>query len=159
MVRKSSVPIAICLMFVPALAAGEPFSLAFSGGVSNFNKAERKVELGVEGRLPTDLWGLAVAAGLYGNDERSAWIFGGVRRDFHIARSWILTPAFAVALYSAGDGKDLGGPVEFRSALDIAYEWPDRRRLALCIYHLSNAGIYDRNPGMNSVILTYSLPL
>lgn len=146
-------------MLVSAVAAGEPFSLAFSGGVSNFNKAERKAELGVEVRLPTDLWGLAMAAGLYGNDESSAWVFGGVRRDFRMARSWILTPAFAVALYSAGDGKDLGGPVEFRSAFEFAYEWPSRRRLALCIYHLSNAGLYDRNPGMNSVVLTYSLPL
>ena len=42
-------------------AAVEPFSLAFSGGVSNFNKPEKRVEAGFEVRLPTQLWGLAVA--------------------------------------------------------------------------------------------------
>ncbi len=48
---------------------------------------------------------------------------------------------------------------EFRSALELGYEWANRKRLALAIYHLSNAGLYDRNPGSNSLILTYSFPL
>ncbi len=155
---RSFVLVALLLSAAPA-AAEEPFSLAFSGGVSNFNKSEDKLEIGFEARLPTGLWGMAVATGLYANDDRSVWVFGGLRRDFHLTRSWILTPAFAVSLYGQGDGKDLGGPVEFRSALEIGYEWPSHRRLAFAISHLSNAGIYDHNPGMNSLILTYSLPL
>lgn len=150
----------VLLLAAAPIAAVEPLSLAFSGGVSNFNKSETRFELGSEVRFPTDLWGLAVATGLYVNHDRSAWVFAGLRRDFSLFdSSWIVTPAFAVSLYSQGDGKDLGGPIEFRSALEIGYEWPSRRRLAFAIYHLSNAGIYDRNPGMNSLILTYSFPL
>lgn len=156
---RSTLLLALCLSVTVPVAAAEPFSLAFSGGVSNFNKSDKWVEAGFEVRIPTDLWSLAVATGLYVNDNRSAWLFGGLRRDFHLSPSWIVTPAFAIALYSEGDGKDLGGPVEFRSAVEIGYQWPSRRRLAFAIYHLSNAGIYDHNPGMNSLILTYSFPL
>jgi lipid A 3-O-deacylase len=147
------------LLVASPLVAQEPRSLAFSGGVSNFNKSEKRVEAGLELRLPTRLWKLAFATGLTVNDDKSAWIFAGLRRDFSLGGPWLVTPAFGVSLYEQGDGKDLGGPLEFRSALEIGYAWPSDRRLALVIYHLSNAGIYDRNPGMNSLVLTFSLPI
>ena len=158
--KSPSLLLLVLLLVAAPGAAVEPFSLALSGGVSNFTKTETRFELGFEVRLPTELWGLAVATGLYVNHDRSAWVFGGLRRDFALSDSpWIVTPAFAVSLYHQGEGKDLGGPIEFRSALETAYQWPSRRRLALAVYHLSNAGIYDHNPGMNSLILTYSFPL
>lgn len=142
----------------PVLAE-EPTSLAFSGGVSNFNKSEKRFEAGLEFRTPIHVWKMAFATGLTVNDDKSAWIFAGLRRDFSLGGPWWITPAFGVALYEQGDGKDLGGPLEFRSALEIGHEWPSRKRLAFIIYHLSNAGIYDRNPGMNSLVLTFSIPL
>ncbi len=158
---RFTTPILLSLLALSTaiVQAEEPRSLAFSGGVSNFNKAERKFELGGEFRTPIHVWGLAVAAGITANDESSVWIYGGLRRDFSLGGPWIITPAFAIVLYEEGDGKDLGGPLEFRSALEIGHEWPSRKRLAFVIYHLSNAGIYDRNPGMNSLVLTFSFPL
>ena len=156
--RRAILLVAVLLTAAP-VSAVEPLSLAFSGGVSNFNKTPTWIEVGAEVRTPTNVWGLAMVGGLSVNQGRAVWIFGGVRRDFSISKSWIVTPAFAVSIYEQGDGKDLGGPVEFRSALEIGYQWPSRKRLALVIYHLSNAGIYDQNPGMNSLALTYSFPL
>ena len=157
-VRGIIVLTAVLLGSLPAMAE-EPRSLAFNGGVSNFNKSPTWVELGLEYRHPIQVWGMAVAAGLTVNDDKAVWVYGGLRRDFSLGRSWIITPAFAITLYEQGDAKDLGGPLEFRSALEIGYQWPSRKRLAFVIYHLSNAGIYDHNPGMNSLILTFSLPL
>jgi hypothetical protein len=156
---RTLLTLTLTLLAVAPLTAQEPRSLAFSGGVSNFNKSERWIEAGLEFRLPIDVWKLAFATGLTVNDDRSGWIFAGLRRDFSLGGPWRLTPAFGVSLYEQGDGKDLGGPLEFRSALEVGYRWPSDRRLALVIYHLSNAGIYDRNPGMNSLVLTFSLPL
>jgi hypothetical protein len=155
---RAAILLTLASLAAATSSAQEHVSLAFSGGVSNFNKSEKRIEVGVEYRRPIDVWGMAVA-GFTVNDDKSAWVFGGLRRDFSLGGPWIITPAFAIALYEQGDGKDLGGPLEFRSALEIAYQWPSRKRLAFAIYHLSNAGIYDRNPGMNSLILTYSLPL
>lgn len=156
---RATVTLTLALLAAVPAVAEEPTSLAFSGGVSNFSKSETRIEIGLEFRTPIHVWGMAVAAGLTVNDDKSAWIFGGLRRDFSLGGPWIITPAFAIALYEQGDGKDLGGILEFRSALEIGYEWSSRKRLAFAIYHLSNAGIYDHNPGMNSLILTFSLPL
>lgn len=137
----------------------ESRSVALSAGVFNFNKAETAIEGGAELRMPAGHWGLAGVVGLYGNDQRSWWLFAGLRRDFRVIGAWIVTPGFAVTFYEQGDGKDLGGPLEFRSAVEIGYEWGGRSRLALVLYHLSNAGIYERNPGSNSLAVIYSRAL
>lgn len=158
--RRSTLWLVILLLLATSSAgAVEPRSLAFSAGVFNFSKSEKQAEVGMEFRTPTPLWGMAVAAGLYGTQEQSIWVYGGLRRDFSLGEGWLITPGIAISLYEAGDGKDLGGPVEFRTALEIGYEWANRTRLALAVYHLSNAGLYDHNPGSNSLILTYSFPL
>ncbi len=139
--------------------AEETRALALGGGVFNFSKGRSSAEGGLEYRQPTGVWGLTGALGLSGTEEGSFWVFAGLRRDLRLAEGWWVTPAFAVALYEKGDGRDLGGPVEFRSAIEISHEWPKRQRLALAFYHLSNAGIYDLNPGSNSLVLTLSFPL
>ncbi len=151
--------LALALVSAWPTAAEETRSLAISAGVFNVSKSETSVEAGVEYRVPIGTWGLTAAGGLSGTEDGAIYIFGGLRRDIRVADGWWLTPALGLALYDDGDGKDLGGPVEFRSAIELSYEWPKRYRLAVAIYHLSNAGIYDLNPGANSLILTYSFPL
>lgn len=54
---------------------------------------------------------------------------------------------------------DLGGPFEFRLALDVAYEFESRSRLGLRLSHLSSACIYDRNPGAEELLLVYSFAI
>ena len=102
---------------------------------------------------------MAAVGALYANADGAVWVFGALRRDFRLAERWFVTPAFGVSLYSQGDSKNLGGPVEFRSAIELGREFRNRTRIALGIYHLSNGGIYFPNPGSNSLILTYSWPL
>ncbi|MEO1368100.1 MAG: acyloxyacyl hydrolase [Acidobacteriota bacterium] len=46
--------------------------------------------------------------------------------------------------------------LERNSSIDIAYQWDNGSRLGLSLYHLSNASIYESNPGSESLILTYS---
>ena len=65
-----------------------------------------------------------------------------------------MTPQFAVTLYEDGDGKDLGGPLEFRSGLEVAYDFARGPTVGLLFYHLSNGDFYDFNPGSNSLVLT-----
>ena len=81
------------LLLISPLAAQEPRSLAFSGGVSNFNKSEKRIEAGLELRLPVQVWKLAFATGLTVNDDQSVWIFAGLRRDFSLGGPWLVTPA------------------------------------------------------------------
>ena len=62
-------------------------------------------------------------------------------------------------LYSRGTGVDLGGPIEFRSGIEMAYKLDNGMRLGLGWDHRSNLEIYARNPGVEMVHLRLSIPL
>jgi lipid A 3-O-deacylase len=85
------------------------------------------------------------------------YAFVGLRRPISIER-WQLVPSFSVAGYEQGDGKNLGGTLEFRSGLDLMYELRAGARIGVGFYHLSNARIYKVNPGTNSLLIRLVLP-
>ncbi|MEM1179668.1 MAG: acyloxyacyl hydrolase [Acidobacteriota bacterium] len=149
-------------LLLPVSAHAEDVSAwAFSiGGFEFVDERFEALEVGVEYRFDSfPFWFLELqpVVGVSGTDEEGIWGYGGFRYDVPaLGDHWVPTIGFAVALYEDGDGKDLGGVIEFRSSFDIAYQWDDGSRLGLSFYHLSNAGIYDRNPGSESLLLTYS---
>ena len=71
----------------------------------------------------------------------------------------MVTGSLGAGYYEEGDGKDLGHELEFRSQIEIAYRFDDRSRLGLAVSHTSNASIADTNPGSESAILYYSVPI
>jgi hypothetical protein len=98
-------------------------------------------------------------AGLAATDEGAVYVYGGLRREVPLDKQWSLTPSFAVSIYEEGDGHDLGGPIEFRSGLELSYRTSNRIQVGFTIYHLSHASIYEHNPGSNSVVFTLGLPV
>ena len=92
------------------------------------------------------------------NTDGGVYGFGGLYLDVFLHRRVVITPNLAVGGYSQGDSKDLGSVIEFRSGMEIAYRFDDRSRLGVAVHHISNASIDDRNPGVNSIVLTYALP-
>ncbi len=133
------------------------------GGIYNTANDDNPTELGVEYRFagikipkfPAFIV-LKPAAGIAGTEDDNFWAYGGLRLDFKLG-SWAVTPQFAVSLYEQGDGRDLGGVVEFRSGIEVARSFAAGPRVGLLFYHLSNADFYDFNPGSNSLVLTLSL--
>ena len=109
-------------------------------------------------RFDEQLWIFKPQAGLFVTSEGSFYVYGGVLVDIYLGRRLVLSPSFAVGAYEKSNGKDLGGLVEFRSAIELAYRFDDRSRLGLQYGHLSHAGIYSDNPGENFLILNYSIP-
>ena len=79
--------------------------------------------------------------------------------DIYFGPRWILTPNTAVGAYLEGDGQDLGHVLEFRSGFELAYLLNDRSRLGIAVHHLSTAGIGDENPGTETALIYYSVPL
>jgi hypothetical protein len=61
-------------------------------------------------------------------------------------------------LYFDNGGFDLGGMFEFRSGIELGYESPKGWRYALAYDHRSNAGIFDQNPGIETVQIKTSSP-
>ncbi|MEM6454517.1 MAG: acyloxyacyl hydrolase [Acidobacteriota bacterium] len=135
--------------------------LAIYGGIFDVLEDETSEEFGLEYRFkPRKVFGWIdlkpVIGATVGTDD-NRWIYAGFRYDWELSEHWVVTPSFAVSLYDEGDeGKDLGGPIEFRSGIEIAARFANGHRLGLTLYHLSNARIYDRNPGSESLVLTWS---
>ena len=87
------------------------------------------------------------------------YFYAGIGWDLHFSSKIVLTPSFAPGYYIQGSGKDLGHPIEFRSAIELAYKFENKARLGLQFYHLSNASLGEKNPGEESLVLTYGFPL
>lgn len=152
---------AVTLGVLPAMpaAAEEGPELAVSVGAYDIAKT-KSAEAGLEYRFRSRAWGLVPVAGAAVTEDGAFWGYGGLRRPFRLAPGWRLTPGFAISLYEEGStGKDLGGPVEFRSCLELSRRFAGGSSFALAVYHLSNAGIHDDNPGSNSVVLSWAFPV
>jgi lipid A 3-O-deacylase len=105
------------------------------------------------------LWVFNPFAGVMGTLDSAVYGYAGVALDLKLSDHWILTPSFAAGLYARGDGRDLGSPVEFRSAIAFNYRFDNDVRVGLQFYHLSNAGLTDQNPGTEVLLATYGIPL
>lgn len=83
--------------------------------------------------------------------------YAGFRLDFPLSERWLTTIGFGAGSYHHGEGKKLGGPVEFRSSIELARRLGESSRLGLALYHLSNAGLYEHNPGSESLVLDWTI--
>jgi len=141
----------------PAAAAQDGPAWAVNAGIFNTIGDDTPFEAGVELRLrPRTKMNLVPAFGLAATEEGSFWVYGGLRFDWQAAEGWFISPQLAVTAYENGDDLNLGGVVEFRSGLEVAYRLPSGSRLGILFFHLSNARIYKVNPGSNSLVLTWT---
>ena len=134
---------------------------AISAGQSLERQAPRAGEL----YLRYDLghrngpFGHAVGLSLGENDE--VWIgFGQTwKHDFSGGPAYVELHAMP-GLYFPNGGFDLGGPIEFRSGIEVGYEARNGWRFALSYDHRSNTGaFYDDNPGIETVQFRVSVPM
>ncbi|MEI8397501.1 MAG: acyloxyacyl hydrolase [Rhodospirillaceae bacterium] len=82
---------------------------------------------------------------------------GGILFDIPVGPI-VFTPSFGPGLYSPGAGKKLGSPIEFRTMLEVGYEFENQSRFSLGYSHISNANITTLNPGSNILSVYYHVP-
>ncbi len=111
----------------------------------------------VEYRFNTDWSGFRPRAGLFVAEDSVAYVYGGVGYPFAINEQWSLTPSVSAGYYNQGAGKDLGFELEFYSQLRLEYQLSSDAKVGLGIGHISNASIGDRNPGAETLYLSYSI--
>ena len=140
-------------------AAQDPDLFAFSVGGFDVNDDDTAAEASIEYRSDWKPFYLGPTIGLMVNSDGGVYGYGGVYLDLFFGRRFVVTPNFAVGGYSQGDSKDLGSTIEFRSGVDVAYRFDDRSRLGIAFHHISNASIDDTNPGVNSLVVTYAVPI
>jgi hypothetical protein len=143
-----------------AAAAEDPSFITLSLGYFDIvHNEDEALAGGVEWMSSRRLWIFQPLVGAMATSEGSLYGYAGFGVDVFFGNRWVLTPSLAVGAYSEGNGPDLGHVVEFRSAIDFAYRFDNRSRLGLRFYHLSNAGLGDKNGGVEVLDITYSIPL
>ena len=61
--------------------------------------------------------------------------------------------------FKPGDGKELGGVFEIHASITFAYVFDNEARLGLTYSHISNADTQDKNPALDSILITYAFPI
>ena len=97
----------------------------------------------------TFLGNLSPITGAMITADSAAYFYTGIQAEYKFG-SVNLTPSFAPGIYSKGDGKDLGHPLEFKSELQLSLDLPKSTEVGFSYNHLSNASLGDKNPGANS---------
>ena len=92
------------------------------------------------------------------NTEGAAYGVFSLNYEINLTPKILLTPFTGAGLYAKGNSKDLGGPIEFRSGLELAYELDNDYRVGVNFSHMSNASIYEHNPGVEALVLNLSIP-
>lgn len=152
----------LILLFLPfALVANEPGLISFGGGIYEVvrNNHNTTAEFRVEWR-PSAVWHtIRPTLGFMMTVRGSTYLYLGFGFDWILKKHFILSPNFAAGWYSKGGGKDLGFPLEFRSGIEMAWRFKNASRAGVHFYHLSNASMGWKNPGEESLVFFFSLPI
>lgn len=97
----------------------------------------------------------AGAAEVDGNGD--FWIGAGLSTLRPVGDSrWFVEASLMPGFYEENiRPNDLGGNLQFRSLLGVGVELGNGSKLSVAATHKSNAGINERNPGANAVLVRY----
>lgn len=93
------------------------------------------------------------------NTEGAIHLYLGLYYDIYLSDEFVITPSFAPGIYDNNSSKDLGYALEFRSQLEISLRFVHGGRIGFSFNHISNAVLGEINPGVESLALTYIIPL
>lgn len=156
---------ALCVFLTTAFAgtsahAGDYDKISLSVGYFDVFDDEDALDMRAEYRWDSPLiWQIKPFAALEYTTDGSGWIGAGVYYDHHFGNGFVITPSFAPGLYNDGGGKDLGHVIEFRSQIEVGYEFENASRVSVGLSHLSNASLDDHNPGTEVLSLYYHMPV
>ncbi len=92
-----------------------------------------------------------ILTGIYVEDNLGQLLQGKQNKYF-------FTPSFGLGVYDDGSGKKLGNDIQFRTSLEVSYEFKNKNRIGISFSHISNANLGDKNPGVEILSLSYHIP-
>ena len=133
--------------------------LAFSAGQVIERQADEAAEIYIRYDLGHKRGPFGRALGFSVGENGETWIGFGQTYDFELGGGLYGELHSMPGLYADNGGFDLGGPIEFRSGIELGYENRRGWRYAISYDHRSNAGIYEKNPGIETVQFRISAPI
>jgi hypothetical protein len=108
----------------------------------------------VELNRDTFLGNLSPITGAMFTADNAAYVYTGIQANYSLGILNII-PSFTPGIYEAGDGKDLGHMLEFKSEVQLSLDLPKDSQFGFSYNHLSNASLGDKNPGANSYMFNF----
>ena len=134
--------------------------LSFSGGQVIERRADEQIELYLRYDLGHRNGAFGHAIGISTLEDGEAWIGIGQTYTFEFGSSPLYAELHAIpGITLENGGFDMGGPIAFRSGAEIGFETRAGWRFGLSYDHRSNAGIYDENPGIETIAFRVAIPL
>ena len=103
--------------------------------------------------------------GIETTSDSALYLLGGIYLEDNIGllftgnkSNYLFTPSFGLGYYKDGNGKKLGNEIQFRTTLELSYEFKSSNRIGLSFGHISNANFGDKNPGAEILSLSYQIP-
>ncbi len=93
--------------------------------------------------------------GAFITKKSSIYLYTGIEADYNLGPINI-SPSFSPGYYEAGDGKNLGSALEFKSELKIGVDLFKDTNLGFSYSHISNNDLGDINPGSDNQSITFS---
>lgn len=152
--------ISILVLFSSHLFADKTDYFSFSGGCFDFmRKRHRCMELRLEYKPSFNLQTLRPLFGAMANFKGNVYLYGGMSLDLFFTNNLFMSPSLAAGFFFQGKGKKLGFPIEFRSAFELGYRFDNLYRIGVQICHISNASLGNRNPGCESIVMSFYIPI
>jgi lipid A 3-O-deacylase len=102
----------------------------------------------------TFLGNLSPVTGAMITQDSATYVYTGVQAQYEMGIINI-TPSFTPGLYGAGDGKDLGHVLEFKSEVQFSLDLKNDSEFGFSYNHISNASLGKNNPGANSYMFNF----
>ena len=155
------------ILAVSEMEARAPDWISVAAGAYDILRPKRTTaEFEIEYKFHVRKWGSPIEwleflplVGVMTNINRGGYLYAGLNFDFTFFNHLLFSPGLAAGYYWPGSGKNLGFPLEFRSGVELAWQFCDYRRLGVHFYHLSNASLGKHNPGEESLVLYYDIPI
>jgi len=93
--------------------------------------------------------------GAFVTGKSSIYLYTGIEADYNLGPLNI-SPSFAPGYYQAGDGKNLGSALEFKSQMKIGVDLFNNTNLGYTYSHISNNDWGDVNPGVDNQSINFS---
>ena len=161
---------ALLLIFAiaPAVAA-ERDLIILNVGLSDVDDFDEETdEASIEYTSNRTYWGngswfsgVGPLLGITTTGKGAVFAYAGIYGDYFLGshKYYVLRPEGGIGYFKPGDGKDLGGVFEIHGSLTFAYVFDNKARLGVTFSHISNADTHDKNPALDSVLLTYAFPI
>ena len=102
----------------------------------------------------TILGRVSPVSGMMVTADNAAYFYTGIEANYELGLLKV-TPSFTPGIYSQGDGKDLGHPLEFKSEVQLSMDLGESTNFGMSYTRVSNASLGEKNPGANSYMFNF----